>query len=91
MPLPFTQLQYLPHTAGIHTAVLINGTENIPNTHKTLLIDPDSFCLADAPLFKGQLCNPDILNWSNFKVISRKDIPERRYQGYPASTISMVL
>lgn len=72
-------------------AVLINGTENIPNTHKTLPLDPGSFCQADAQLFKGQLCDPDILNWSNFKVISRKDIPDRRYQGHEASGICMAL
>lgn len=68
-------------------AVLINGTENILNTHKALPLDPGSFCQADAQQFKGQLCNLDILNWSNLKVISRKDIPDRRYQGYPASSI----
>lgn len=75
----------MSHTVGIHMAVFNNCPENISNPHKTLI-------LGFLPgRHKGQLWNPDVLNWSSFKMISRKEIPERRCQGYPVNGICMAL
>lgn len=69
----------MPHAAGIHMVVFNNGTEDI--THKTL-------GLGFLPgRHTRQLWNPGILNWSNFKMISRKETPVRRYHGYPVNPI----
>lgn len=82
----------MPHTAGIHMAVCSNFTENIPNTHKTLILGFLPGRKGNYKRqYKGQLQNPDILNWSNFKMISRREIPQRRYQGYPVNGIGMAL